>query len=118
MRKIKLLENEIELIKSELHGIHEYLAGRKLLTIEDAKKRDYIVRTNYIGKIKDNNIKRDFKEEVKKTIGDTFDSITTKIINYNFFDNENCLYILDAYWFILKEYEKKQIVMDTYGDKK
>lgn len=117
MKKIKILENHIVALEKEIKVIHEYLSGRSLLTIDEAKKRDYIVRTNYIGKIKDNNIKRDFKEEVKKTIKDTFDSITTKILNYQFFDDETCLYILDAYWFILKEYEKKQIVMDTYGGK-
>ena len=117
MRKITLLENEIELIKSELHGIHEYLSTRKLLTIEDAKKRDYIVRTDYIGKITDAKIKKDFKAEIEKMLKDNHSSIKTKILNYEFFDNEECIYILDAYWFILKEYEKKQIVLDTYGGK-
>lgn len=117
MRKIKVLENEIEVLRKKLHGIQEYLTNRNLLTIDEAKKRDYIVRTNCIGKIKDTNIKRDFKEEIKKTIGDTFDSITTKILNYEFFDKEKCIYILDAYWLILKEYEKKQIVLDVYGGK-
>ena len=74
MRKITLLENEIELIKSELHGIHEYLSSRKLLTIEDAKKRDYIVRTDYIGKITDAKIKKDFKAEIEKMFKDNGNS--------------------------------------------
>ena len=49
---------------------------------------------------------------------DNHSSIKTKILNYEFFDNEECIYILDAYWFILKEYEKKQIVLDVYGGNK
>lgn len=117
MRKITLLESQVVALEEEIKAIHEYLSSRRLLTIDEAKKRDYIVRTNCIGKIKDTNIKRDFKEEIKKTIGDTFDSITTKILNYEFFDKEKCIYILDAYWLILKEYEKKQIVLDVYGGK-
>jgi hypothetical protein len=117
MRKIKILENEIEVLRKELHGIHEYITNRNLLTIDEAKKRDYIVRTDYIGKITDAKIKKDFKAEIEKILKDKNDSIRTKILNYEFFDNEECIYILDAYWFILKEYEKKQIVLDMYGGK-
>jgi hypothetical protein len=117
MRKIKVLENEIEVLRKELHGIHEYLTNRNLLTIDEAKKRDYIVRTDYIGKITDAKIKKDFKAEVEKILKDNNNSIRTKILNYEFFDKEECIYILDAYWFILKDYEKKQIVLDTYGGK-
>lgn len=117
MRKIKLLENEIEVLRKELHGIHEYLTNRKLLTIDEAKRRDYIVRTNYYGKLTDTNIKKDFKAKIEEDTKDKFDSIKTKILNYEFFDKEISMFILDNFYETLKEYEKKQIVLDTYGGK-
>ena len=104
--KIKGLE---EMIRIQDYNVNT------ALTITQAKKRDYIVRTNYIGKIKDKKIKEDFKNEIKDRCGDNFDSISNKILNYEFFfENKNILYIFRD---ILQQYEYKQIVLDTYGGK-
>lgn len=105
--KINNLNRKVEQI-----GI--YLA--QCLTINEAKKRDYIVRNKYIGKITDKKIKEDFKAEIEKECGDKFDSVTNNLLNYRFIpDGKN---ILDKFSEILEKYEYKQIVLDTYGDKK
>jgi hypothetical protein len=117
MRKIKLLENEIEVLRRELLGLQDYIFEKKFLSIEEAKRRDYIVRTNYYGKLTDTNIKKDFKAKIEQDTKDKFDSIKTKILNYEFFDRDIPMFILDNFYETLKEYEKKQIVLDTYGGK-
>ena len=117
MRKIKLLENEIEALRREVYGLHDYISEKRFLTIEDAKKRDYIVRTNYYGKLTDANIKKDFKAKIEEDTKDKFDSIKTKILNYEFIVKDIPVFILDYFYKTLKEYEKKQIVLDTYGGK-
>lgn len=101
----------------ELEKIHEVVVDtRDYLSIDQAKKRDYIVRNKYLGKITHKQIKDDFKKEIEKVCGDNFDSITNKLLNYEFyFENKN---ILELFSEILKKYEYKQIVLDTYGDKK
>ena len=117
MRKIKVLENEIEVLRRELLGLQGYIFEKKFLSVEDAKRRDYIVRTNYYGKLTDANIKKDFKAKIEEDTKDKLDSIKTKILNYEFFDKEIPMFILDYFYKTLKEYEKKQIVLDTYGGK-
>lgn len=87
------------------------------LSIEEAKKRDYIVRTNYIGKLTHKQLKVDLKHEIAEKLKDTFESITNKILNYEFVDKENRINLLDEFYKILKDYEMKQIVIDTYGTK-
>ena len=117
MRKIKLLENEIELLRRELDGLHDYILEMKFLSRNDAMKRDYIVRTNYYGKLTDDNIKKDFKAKIEEDTKDKFDSIKTKILNYEFIVKGMPVFILDCFYKTLKEYEKKQIVLDTYAKK-
>lgn len=87
----------------------------RYLKFEDAKKRDYIVRTKYLGKITHKQIKDDFKKEIENVCEDNFDSITNKILNYEFyFENKN---ILNLFSETLQKYEYKQLIMDTYGTK-
>lgn len=106
-RKIYDLEWKIKLIEKTMTSLY--------LTVDQARKRDYIVRNNYTGKLTDKKIKKDFKEEIEKVCGDNFDSITNKILNYRFvFEEKN---ILDKFSEILEKYEYKQIVLDTYGTK-
>lgn len=112
--EIKLLElvTELEWVRLQL-GIYK---SNEYLDISQAKKRDYIVRNSYIGKIKDKKIKDDFKSDIEKKCGDKFDNIASKILNYEFnLDGNN---ILNIFSDELKRYEYKQIVLDTYGDKK
>ena len=90
----------------------------KYLTVDQAKKRDYIVRTNNIGKLVHKQLIEDFKNEVEVNIHDTFNSICTKILNYEFYDKDFKINRLDEFSKILKEYELKQIVIDTYKEKK
>ena len=112
---------ELIALKAELAGLKERLKYVEFqmdtthITIEQARERDYIVRTNYIGRIKDKKIKDDFKAEIEKECGDKFDSITTKLLNYQFFFNGKN--ILSDFRKTLQTYEYKQIVMDTYGTK-
>ena len=106
-RKIYDLEWKIKLIEKTMTSLY--------LTVDEAKKRDYIVRTKYLGKLTHKQIKDDFKKEIEKVCGDNFDSITNKILNYEFyFENKN---ILDLYSNALQKFEYKQIVLDTYGTK-
>lgn len=111
----KELEAEIKLLHEEILGLALSIEGKCLKT-DSARKRDHIVRTNYIGRIKDKKIKEDFKAEIEKECGDKFESITNKILNYEFvLEHKNILNVFNE---ILKKYEYKQIVLDTYGDKK
>ena len=109
----KELERKLESIENIL--IAQNSALNMVLTIPQAEKRDYIVRTNYIGRIKDKKIKDDFKKKIEDKCGDNFDSITNKLLNYEFyFENKN---ILDLFSETLQKFEYKQIVLDTYGTK-
>lgn len=88
-----------------------------ILTINDARTRDYIVRTKYYGKIVDTKIKKDFKEAIEKKSRDSFDSVCNNILNYRFkVDTEeytgNVLYLFIK---TLEEYENKQFILDMYG---
>jgi hypothetical protein len=109
----KELENKVRLLEEKIIE-HDITIGTKL-TITQARMRDYITRTNYLGKIKDKKIKEDFKNGIKEKCGDAFDSITTKILNYEFvFEGKNILYLFSE---LLKSYEYKQFILDTYGNK-
>lgn len=100
----------------KLEKMHEVIVdARDYLSIAQAKDRDYIVRTKYLGKITHKQIKDDFKIYIEGQCGDNFDSITNKILNYEFcFENKN---ILDLYSDALQKFEYKQLIMDTYGTK-
>lgn len=101
--KRKEIELEIKKIKEVLNDLLSLSSEMNLdmLTIDEAKKRDYIVRTKGIGKMKDKKLIEDFKKEFKDY---------NDIENYKF-DN------LDKYYTLLKLYEQKQIVIDVYGTK-
>ena len=71
------------------------------LSIEEARKRDYIVRTKGLGKMKDKKLIADFQKEFPDY---------NNIQNYEFSN-------LDKYYDTLKLYEQKQIVIDVYGTK-
>ena len=96
--------------KKELQLLEEYrsLVGRMYEYIDNffvskdqAFKRDYIVRTKGIGKMKDKKLIEDFKKEFPDY---------NDIQNYKFEK-------LNDYYDKLKLYEKKQIVIDVYGAK-
>ena len=78
-----------------------------MLTIDDAKKRDYIVRNKYIGKITDDNLIRDFKKEIELVVEDSFDSVCQQILNFQLIN-------LTKFKDVLNNYEIKQIILDTY----
>ena len=111
----KELEAEIKLLHEEILGLALSIEGKCLKT-DGARKRDYIVRTNYIGRIKDKKIKDDFKNKIEKECGDKFESVTNNLLNYRFVIEGNN--ILNKFSEILEKYDYKQIVLDTYGDKK
>ena len=108
-KKIKFLEalcrtqeHDIENIESQIRKLRS-----NMLTIDDAKTRDYIVRTTYIGKITDQKLLKDFENKIADTLGDTFKNICNNILNFQLIN-------LHKYYDILKDYEMKQIVIDTY----
>lgn len=106
-RKLNNLNFAVARLQNEVWGM--------TLTIDQAKKRDYIVRNKYLGKLTHKQIKDDFKKEIEEFCGDNFDSITTKLLNYEFiFENKN---ILELFSEILQKFEYKQLIMDTYGTK-
>lgn len=107
--KIKYLEDVCRTHENEIANLESLYRKLKanMLTIDDAKHRDYIVRTKYTGKIKDENLIKDFKKEISDTLGDKFDSICNNLLNYQ-------LYGLDKFKGILNVYEMKQIILDTY----
>ena len=80
------------------------------VSLDSAKKRDYIVRTNYIGKIKDKKLLADYKKEIEQQLEDKFEVCCNDILNYNFYD-------LPRFREILNLYEMKQIILDTYSKK-
>lgn len=108
-KKMRALEIMCETLQNELDSLERDVRKLRanMLTIDDAKKRDYIVRTKYIGKIKDDSLVKDFKKEIEMTLDDKFDSICQKLLNYQLID-------LVKYRDILNNYEMKQIVLDVY----
>ena len=83
-KKIKFLEalcrtqeHDIENIESQIRKLRA-----NMLTIDDAKTRDYIVRTTYTGKITDQKLLKDFEHEIADTLGDTFKNICNNILNF------------------------------------
>lgn len=108
-KKMRALEILCSTLQNELDSLERDVRKLRanMLTIDDAKKRDYIVRTNYIGKVKDDALIKDFKNEIETTLDDKFDNICQKLLNYQLID-------LYRYREILNNYELKQIVLDTY----
>ena len=102
--KKKELERQLNGLKEALQHMYEY-AHDCFPTNNKLFMRDYIVRTKYIGKMKDKKLIEDFKKEFKD-----WDLECNKIQNYDFSGLIN-------YYDKLKLYEKKQIVIDVYGTK-
>lgn len=98
--KKKELEKRIRNLELKLKATHEYICDSCPSTTE-LFKRDYIVRTKGIGKMKDKKLIEDFKKEFPDY---------NDIQNYEFEK-------LNDYYNELKLYEKKQIVIDVYGTK-
>jgi hypothetical protein len=107
--KIKYLESVCRKHENEIANLESKLRKMQsnLLFLEDAKHRDYIVRTKYTGKIKDENLLKDFKKEISDILDDKFDAICTNILNFQ-------LSGLYKFKDILHIYEMKQIILDTY----
>ena len=97
-----ILDNELSSLESEVRRFR-----MNYLTIDDARKRDYIVRTNYIGKLTYEALIEDFKQEIEQQLKDTFHSCCNQILNFQLINVCKFREILDTY-------EKKQIVLDTY----
>lgn len=129
--KKEVLKERIEDLISEIEAIRTTLQIVKndYVSLDDARKRDYIVRTNYYGNIKDKNVKKDFVEEMQNVFDEDIKTLQDNILNYCFYKNEGLgtleeklsgfeVNILATYYRKLKEYEFKQIVLDTYGEKK
>lgn len=108
-KKIRALEILCSTLQSELDSLERDVRKLRanMLTIDDAKKREYIVRTKYIGKIKDDSLVKDFKKEIELTLDDKFDNICQHLLNYQLIN-------LIKYRDILNNYEMKQIVLDVY----
>ena len=102
--KKKELEKRITELEIDLNILHKYIY-EDVPSKAELFRRDYIVRTKYIGKMKDKKLIEDFKKEFKD-----WDLECNKIQNYDFDGLIN-------YYDKLKLYEKKQIVIDVYGTK-
>lgn len=98
--KKKELEKRIRNLELKLEATNKYICDSCPSTTE-LFKRDYIVRTKGIGKMKDKKLIEDFKKEFPDY---------NDIQNYEFEK-------LNVYYDELKLYEKKQIVIDVYGTK-
>lgn len=101
-----ILDNELSSLESQLKTLR-----RDTLTIDDAKARDYLVRTNYIGKVKDEALIEDFKQEIEQQLKDNFNACCNNILNYKLINVQRFRELLD-------KYEKNQIIIDTYRPKK
>lgn len=98
--KKKELENKIKELETDLNILHKYMY-ESIPSKTALFMRDYIVRTKGIGKMKDKKLIEDFKKEFPDY---------NDIQNYEFEK-------LNDYYAELKLYEKKQIVIDVYGNK-
>lgn len=105
-RKIIELQNKIDRLQKSYDELLSVVYGISddYLTIEYAKKRDYIVRTKYIGKMKDKKLIEEFKNEFED-----WNTLCDNILNYKA--------PISSYYEKLKLYEQKQIVIDVYGAK-
>ena len=98
--KKKELERQVNGLKKALQHMYEYVHDC-FPTKNQLFRRDYIVRTKGIGKMKDKKLIEDFKKEFPDY---------NDIQNYEFEK-------LNDYYEKLKLYEQKQIVIDVYGTK-
>lgn len=103
VKKVKDLEYRVK----RLEGAPDLARDSKpFLTIEDAKIRDFFIRTNFVGKLTN----KDLINEFKNSLGIEFDEFKNSIINYN-------LKNLKEYHKKYKHCEHKQLIVDSYKDK-
>ena len=111
-KKYEALRAAYNILEAEHYSLEDEVKRlkRNILTIDDAKKRDYLVRTNYIGKITDKALLKDYKKEIEQQLEDKFEVCCSNILNYQ---------LIELYRFreILNLYEMKQIILDTYKDR-
>lgn len=111
-KKYEALRAAYNILEAEHYSLEDEVKRlkRNILTIDEAKKRDYIIRTDYIGKIKDEGLLEDFKQEIEQQLNNNFESCCRDLLNYN---------LIELYKFreILNLYEMKQIILDTYAKK-
>lgn len=112
-KRYKSLLAAYNILETEHYSLEDEVKKLKgnILTIEDAKARDYIVRTNYIGKVKDEALIEDFKQEIEQQLKDNFNACCNNILNYKLINVQRFRELLD-------KYEKNQIIIDTYRPKK
>ena len=112
-KKYEALRAAYNILEDEHYSLEEEVRSlrKSILAIDDAKARDYIVRTNYIGKIKDEALIEDFKQEIEQQLKDNFNACCNNILNYKLIDVQRFRELLD-------KYEKNQIIIDTYRPKK
>ena len=111
-KKYEALKAAYNILEAEHYALEDEVKRlkRNILTIDETKKRDYIIRTDYIGKIKDEGLLEDFKQEIEQQLHNSFDICCRDLLNYN---------LIELYKFreILNLYEMKQIILDTYAKK-
>lgn len=111
----KEMELELKFLKCKINLL-EQNQNKKVLTIDEAQMRDYIVRTNYIGIIEDTNIKKDFKSKIEQETELSFKEACDNILDYKFHNNSN--FILGEFYWQLKMFEEKQQILTKYGKTK
>ena len=66
MKKLLNLELRIAYLEKKIQALQLY--NENYMTIKTTDQRDYIVRTKYIGKLKDKNLIKDFKKVIEETV--------------------------------------------------
>lgn len=105
VKKVKELEEKMKEME-EKHNFLINLSSKPFLSIEDAKIRDFFIRTNYVGRLTNKELVNEFKN----SLGITFEDFKQEVFNYN-------VKHLKRYYKLYKNYEHKQIVLDSYKDK-
>lgn len=107
IKKIDEIEKSVKFLNEYCgKAISDIKSKGEILTVKNAKIRDFFVRTNYVGRLTDKKVIQDFKDELDIT----FEEFKNYVLNYN---TEKLI----GYYDIYKKYEQKQMVLDTYKDK-
>lgn len=107
IKKIDDIEKSVKfLTKYYAKSASENSKKGELLSVKDAKIRDFFVRTNYIGRLTEKKIIQDFKDDLDVP----FEEFKNYILNYN---TEK----LAEYYDIYKKHEANQFILNIYNDK-
>lgn len=107
IKRIDEIEKSVKFLTDYYaRNVSEIVKKGELLSVKNAKIRDFFVRTNYVGKLTDKKVIQDFKDELDMS----FEDFKSYVLNYN---TEKLVEYYDVY----KKYEQKQIILDTYKDK-